>query len=154
MSLKNQKATELPITDERMTRFMISLEEAVELVWHAFEDAIGGEIYVKKIPSMKIGHIANAIMPNAKIKIIGIRPGEKLHEQMIAAEDALDTYEYPEHFKILPAINSWSSDRLRIKDGVQCKDGFTYASDNNPDWMSTNDLQNWITRDYHNMLKI
>ncbi|MBR6876811.1 MAG: UDP-N-acetylglucosamine 4,6-dehydratase (inverting), partial [Neisseriaceae bacterium] len=98
----------LPITDERMTRFMISLEQGVELVWHAFDDMVGGEIYVKKIPSMKVTDLAKAIAPECEQKIIGIRPGEKLHEQMIGAEDSFYTYEYPEHFKILPAIHGWS----------------------------------------------
>ena len=134
----------LPITDERMTRFMISLEEGVELVWHAFEDMQGGEIYVKKIPSMKVTDVARAAAPDAKHEIVGIRPGEKLHEQMISAEDALYTYEYPEHFKILPVINNWSSDPARIKDGEKVPEDFVYASDNNTEWMSVNELQAWI----------
>ena len=100
------KNDELPITDERMTRFMISLEEGVELVWHAFEDMVGGEIYVKKIPSMKVTDIARAVAPEAEQKIVGIRPGEKLHEQMIGFEDAPHTYEYQGHYKILPAITT------------------------------------------------
>ena len=95
------------LTDPRMTRFMISLEQGVELVWHAFDDMIGGEIYVKKIPSMKVTEIANVIAPDAEQKIIGIRPGEKLHEQMIGEEDSPNTYEYPEHYKILTHINNW-----------------------------------------------
>ena len=134
----------LPITDERMTRFMISLEEGVELVWHAFEDMQGGEIYVKKIPSMRVVDVACAVAPEAKHEIIGIRPGEKLHEQMISAEDALYTYEYPEHFKILPVINNWSCDPARIKDGKKVPEGFVYASDNNKEWMSVSELQAWI----------
>ena len=134
----------LPITDPRMTRFMITLEQGVELVWHAFEDMQGGEIYVKKIPSMKITDIAQAILPNGNFKTVGIRPGEKLHEQMISAEDALYTYEYPEHFKILPAIHNWSSDPFRIKDGVKVPEEFTYASDNNLEWMGVPELQAWI----------
>ena len=108
MSIKDQK--EMPITDSRMTRFMISLDQAVELVWHAFEDMIGGEIYVKKIPSLKVTDLAKVIAPNSKQKIIGIRPGEKLHEQMISSEDALSTFEYSEHFKILPQIHDWHLD--------------------------------------------
>ncbi len=142
MSIKD-KGT-LPITDARMTRFMISLEEGVELVWHSFEDMVGGEIYVKKIPSMKVTDLASVIAPNAKQEIIGIRPGEKLHEQMISAEDAYYTYEYPEHFKILPTINGWSDDPARIKDGKKVPEGFVYASDNNPEWMSPADLQAWL----------
>ena len=104
-------------SDARMTRFMISLEQGVELVWHAFEDMVGGEIYVKKVPSMFVTDIASTIDANATHQIIGIRPGEKLHEQMIGEEDAPNTYEYEEHYKILPAIHNWSNDPLRTKDG-------------------------------------
>ncbi|MCF8486837.1 MAG: UDP-N-acetylglucosamine 4,6-dehydratase (inverting) [Rhodobacteraceae bacterium] len=135
----------LPITDPRMTRFMISLEQGVELVWHAFEDMEGGEIYVKKIPSMTITEIANVAAPEARHDIVGIRPGEKLHEQMIGPEDAPHTYEYPQHFKILPAIHNWSASPVRIKDGVKVAEGFTYASDNNPHWMTEAELGAWIT---------
>ncbi len=134
----------LPITDPRMTRFMISLEQGVELVWHALEDMEGGEIYVKKIPSMKVPDIARVVAPEARQEVIGIRPGEKLHEQMIGPEDSAHTYEYPEHFKILPAIHNWSASPGRIKDGVKVAEGFTYASDSNPDWMSESQLQAWI----------
>lgn len=134
----------LTITDPRMTRFMISLEQGVELVWHAFEDMVGGEIYVKKIPSMTMPDVATAVSATAEQKIIGIRPGEKLHEQMISAEDSFHTYEYPEHFKILPAINGWDETPERIKDGVKVPEGFVYASDNNSEWMTTEQLQEWI----------
>lgn len=136
----------LPITDERMTRFMISLEEGVELVWHAFEDMEGGEIYVKKIPSMKVTDLARVIAPEAKQEVVGIRPGEKLHEQMISAEDAYYTYEYLEHFKILPQINNWDKDANRIKDGKLVPDGFVYSSNNNSEWMTDDDLQAWISQ--------
>jgi UDP-N-acetylglucosamine 4,6-dehydratase (inverting) len=134
----------LPITDERMTRFMITLEEGVELVWHAFDDMQGGEIYVKKIPSMRVTDIARAVDPNARLDIVGIRPGEKLHEQMIGAEDSPHTYEYTQYFKILPAIHEWSVDPGRIKDGKRVAEGFVYSSDNNADWMGIPDLQKWI----------
>jgi UDP-N-acetylglucosamine 4,6-dehydratase (inverting) len=139
----------LPITDNRMTRFMISLEQGVELVWHAFGDMQGGEIYVKKIPSMGITDIARAVAPEAAHECVGIRPGEKLHEQMISAEDALYTYAYPEHYKILPAIHDWSADPHRIKDGVKVPEGFVYSSDNNPEWMSVAQLQAWISANRH-----
>lgn len=142
MSIKNKGV--LPITDDRMTRFMISLEQGVELVWHAFEDMEGGEIYVKKIPSMKVTDLARVVAPEALQQVIGIRPGEKLHEQMISAEDAYYTYEYPEHFKILPTINNWGSCAKRIKDGKKVPEGFVYASDNNTEWMSDEELQAWI----------
>lgn len=134
----------LPITDARMTRFMITLEQAVQLVWHALEDMRGGEIYVKKIPSMTILDIARAVAPTAKHTMIGIRPGEKIHEQMIGSEDAPHTYEYADHYKILPAIHNWSSDPTRINSGVKVKDGFTYTSDQNTEWMPVERLQYWI----------
>lgn len=144
----------LPITDERMTRFMITLEQGVELVWHAFEDMEGGEIYVKKIPSMKVVDVATATVPGAHHQVVGIRPGEKLHEQMIGTEDATYTYEYPEHFKILPAINSWNNDPHRIKDGCKVAEGFTYCSDNNEQWMSIEDLRFWIEKNREKIGKI
>jgi UDP-N-acetylglucosamine 4,6-dehydratase len=134
----------LPVTDERMTRFMISLEQGVDLVWHAFSDMVGGEIYVKKIPSMRVLDLAAAVAPEAKIEIVGIRPGEKLHEQMIGPEDSFYTYEYPEHYKILPAIHSWDTSAERIKDGKRVQEGFNYSSDNNREWMSIAELQAWI----------
>ena len=134
----------LPITDARMTRFMITLEEGVNLVWHAFEDMVGGEIYVKKIPSMKVTDIARAVAPDARHDIVGIRPGEKLHEQMISFEDAHHTYEYDEHYKILPAIHNWSEDPARIGEGQKVAPDFTYCSDNNPEWMSVDTLRAWI----------
>lgn len=134
----------LPITDPRMTRFMITLEQGVELVWHAFEDMQGGEIYVKKIPSMNIQDIARAVAPDAEHKIIGIRPGEKIHEQMIGLEDAPYTFAYPSHYKILPMIHDWASDPERIKNGVRVTPDFVYTSDNNQDWMPIKELQDWI----------
>lgn len=134
----------LPITHNHMTRFMISLEQGVELVWHAFGDMVGGEIYVKKIPSMKVTDLARVVAPECKQVVVGIRPGEKLHEQMIGAEDAYYTYEYPEHFKILPTINEWGSSPERIKDGKKVPEGFVYASDNNAEWMTDVELQAWI----------
>jgi len=134
----------LPITDPKMTRFMITLEQAVEMVWDAFYDMSGGEIYVKKIPSMTICDIAKAIAPRADHKIIGIRPGEKIHEQMIGLEDAPNTFSYSNHYKILPMIHNWSSDPLRIKSGIKVPENFTYTSDNNSEWMSVEDLRAWI----------
>ena len=150
----NLKTDSVPITDTRMTRFMITLEEGVELVFHAFEDMIGGEIYVKKIPSMKVTDLGTAICPSSKQHIVGIRPGEKLHEQMIGKEDASSTYEYKEYFKILPVINGWGEDQSRIKDGIKVPDDFTYNSLDNKDWMSISDLQNWILDNEANIGKI
>jgi len=136
----------LPITDNRMTRFMISLEEGVELVWHAFDDMKGGEIYVKKIPSMKVTDVATAVDEKCKQEEVGIRPGEKLHEQMIGPEDALYTYEYKDHYKILPSINEWANDSERIGNGVNVDPDFIYSSDNNKEWMEISELQQWIEK--------
>jgi UDP-N-acetylglucosamine 4,6-dehydratase len=144
----------LPITDPRMTRFMITLEQGVDLVWHAFDDMEGGEIYVKKIPSMAVTDVARAVAPEAEQETIGIRPGEKLHEQMIGSEDAPHTFEYDEHFKILPAIHEWSESSERIKDGKPVADGFSYSSDNNDDWMSEEMLQKWISDNLENIGRI
>lgn len=144
LSLKDQK--KLPITDPRMTRFMITLEQGVDLVWQAFEDMVGGEIYVKKIPSMTITEIADSLVPGADKEIIGIRPGEKLHEQMIGPEDAPHTYEYDSYFKIIPAIHNWSSDPIRIKGGTKVVENFQYTSDNNPDWMTMDELTTWVSQ--------
>jgi UDP-N-acetylglucosamine 4,6-dehydratase len=152
MSIKDQGV--MPITDNRMTRFMISLDQAVKLVWHAFEDMVGGEIYVKKIPSMRVTDLARVIAPSANQNVIGIRPGEKLHEQMISAEDSWSTYEYPEHFKILPQIHEWYLDSNRIKDGERVPDGFVYESDKNPHWMSDEALLKWLTENENNIGKI
>ena len=137
----------LPITDERMTRFMITLEQGVELVWHAFENMEGGEIYVKKIPSMKVVDIARVVAPDARFNIIGIRPGEKLHEQMISAEDSYHAYEYPGYYKILPALHRWSEDPGRIGEGKRCPDGFCYSSDTNAEWMRPDELRAWLAQD-------
>jgi UDP-N-acetylglucosamine 4,6-dehydratase (inverting) len=142
MSIKDSGV--LPITDTRMTRFMISLEEGVELVWNAFGDMVGGETYVKKIPSMKVIDIAKVIAPEAKHEIVGIRPGEKVHEQMIGQEDSFSTYEYSDYFKILPQINDWHESQMRIKDGIKVPTDFVYASGNNTEWMTGKQLRDWI----------
>lgn len=134
----------LPITDVRMTRFMISLEQAVELVWHAFEDMEGGEIYVKKIPSMKVVDLAKTIAPEAHQQLIGIRPGEKIHEQMIGQEEAPQTFEYSSYYKILPIINGRWKDESLIKGGKHVAQDFSYTSDKNTQWMSQQDLLKWI----------
>lgn len=144
--IETAKSGKLTITDKRMTRFMISLEQGVELVWHAFDDMEGGEIYVKKIPSMNICDIATAVDQDAEQVEIGIRPGEKLHEQMIGVEDSHFTYEYPDHFKILPQICEWGSAEAMIKGGVKVPEGFSYRSDNNKKWMSIQQLQEWIEK--------
>ena len=136
----------LPITDPRMTRFMITLEQGVDLVWKAFDDMVGGEIYVRKIPSMTIEDIAEAIAPGRPTKIVGIRPGEKLHEQMIGLEDAPTTYEFPDYYKILPAINLWDRDADMVKGGKLVNEDFVYTSYHNSSWMKVGELQDWISK--------
>ena len=142
--IEQAKTGKLPITDKNMTRFMITLEQAVQLVWDAFSDMHGGEIYVKKIPSMNILDIAKAVSNEAKLEIIGIRPGEKVHEQMIGIEDARYTYEYDSYYKILPMLNDLYMDKDRIKNGIKVPDNFSYTSDSNKDWMNIEDLRGWI----------
>ena len=144
--METAKSGKLTITDKRMTRFMISLEQGVELVWHAFDDMEGGEIYVKKIPSMNICDIAKAVDENCEQVEIGIRPGEKLHEAMISQEDAFYTYEYPEHFKILPQICDFGTIETMIKGGKRVPEGFSYTSDNNKEWMTIPQLKEWIEK--------
>ena len=152
--MSKKEEGKLPITDERMTRFMITLDQGVELVWTALEDAEGGEIYVKKIPSMKVVDLAKTVAPEAEMEYVGIRPGEKLHEIMISVEDAMFTYEYDKYYKILPAIHNWYTDETRIKDGKKVPDGFSYTSDNNKEWMTKEELNKWINTDFHNMVKV
>jgi len=120
------------------------LEEGVKLVWKAFDDMCGGEIYIKKIPSMKVIDLATAIDENATQEVVGIRPGEKLHEEMIGEDDSIYTYEYDDYYKILPAINNWSTSKELIKNGKLVEEGFSYTSDNNKEWMSIKTLQKWI----------
>jgi FlaA1/EpsC-like NDP-sugar epimerase len=141
LSLKGQG--KLPVTDAQMTRFMVSLEQGIELVWHALDDMEGGEIYVKKAPSIKVVDIARGIDPEAEPYIVGIRPGEKLHEQLISAEDSHHTFDYDGHFKIVPAIDPLGN-KARVKDGRRVPVGFVYASNSNNDWMSVEALRAWI----------
>ena len=136
----------ITITDERMTRFMVSLDQGVQMVLKAFQDMHGGEIYVKKVPSMKIFDVKLAISKDAKVRITGIRPGEKLHEQMISHEDAPFTYEYPDYYKILPAINTIEKNKKLIDGGKAVADDFIYSSDSNSEWMSTEMLKTWLSK--------
>lgn len=150
--LLSQKKEEkfFTITDRRMTRFVTTLESAVKLVWKSFEDMQGGEIYVDKNPSIKILDIAKAIDVKKKIKIIGIRPGEKINEMMISSEDSRYTYEYGNYYKILPSINNWYQDKTRIKKGKKVKLNFEYTSDINSDWMTVNQMKSWIKKNFIN----
>ena len=144
ISLKeNNKLPE--ITHKDMTRFMITLEEGIKLVQIAFETSKGGEIYVKKIPSMKIIDIAEAIFSTSEFKEIGIRLGEKMHEQMISLEDSMTTYEYEDYYKILPPINNWHLDKSRIMEGKKVDKDFIYSSHNNKEWMEKDQLLSYLS---------
>ncbi|MDA8705598.1 UDP-N-acetylglucosamine 4,6-dehydratase (inverting) [Litoricolaceae bacterium] len=134
------------LTHPQMTRFMISLDESVDLVFQAFKEAVGGEIFVKKIPSMRVKDVIEALRPDLEIKETGIRPGEKVHEQMIGEEDNPYTYEYPSYYKILPSIHRWNADAARIGDGRPVSSGFRYTSDRNKEWMSADVLRAWVER--------
>lgn len=138
----------LPITDPKMTRFIITLQESVNLVVKAFERMEGGEVFVPKIPSTTILDIARAVAPDCETEVIGIRPGEKLHECMIPADEARHTLEFDDHFIIQPAFRSWSSKAPAYADeGQPCDEGFSYSSDNNAQWFSIEQLRAMIERD-------
>lgn len=147
--LSLDKSKPAPITNTDMTRFMISLQEGIDLVVTAFKESLGGEIYVKKIPSMKVTDVASAILGHDSVDVIGVRLGEKIHEQMISAEDSLTTYSYDGYYKILPSINNWHNDKNRIKDGVKVDEGFVYSSNNNEDWMTKSQLIKFLKKEGH-----
>ncbi len=136
IKLRDQGAKELPITDMRMTRFNISLQEGVDLVMWALKNHLGGELFIPKIPSYRITDVAKAIAPNLPLKEIGIRPGEKLHEEMITVTDALDTIDLGKYYVILPSVSFMHTREEFIKhhNAVPVPDGFHYSSDNNTDW--------------------
>lgn len=131
---------ELPITDYRMTRFWISLEEGVKLVVKALEESRGGETFISKIPSFKITDLAQAMLPGCKMPEVGIREGEKLHEVMVPAEDSIRTYEYDKHYIIYPNYDWWNRNKM-IPGGKLVEPGFIYSSGTNKEWLSVKDIQ-------------
>ncbi|MCK4650910.1 UDP-N-acetylglucosamine 4,6-dehydratase (inverting) [Candidatus Babeliales bacterium] len=133
-------AKELPITDERMSRFWLRLEDAVEIVLMAFEIMHGGELFVKKIPSMKVIDLAMAVAPNLSLKYVGIRPGEKIHEVMITKEDARNTLEYDNYYVVKPSFGIKILDE-NYKNGKLVRDGFEYHSGNNHDWLTVDKMK-------------
>ena len=143
---KNNPYRKFPITDIRMTRFMISLDEAIDLVILALEKMIGGEIFIKKIPSMKVIEIAQAIDPDREIEIVGIRPGEKLHEEMIVPDDARNTIDCGDYYVITPDHPFWDRDSEMQNSNQLVEPNFHYRSDINPSWMSVPDLQAWLSK--------
>lgn len=138
MNIKNSGV--IPITDERMTRFWITLDQGINLVFNGFEKMHGGEIFVPKIPSMKVIDLANALASDCQIKITGIRPGEKLHECMIGEDDAPYTLEFDDHYEIHPAIHDWYLEPARNIGGKKVSEGFRYSSEINQNWINKDGL--------------
>lgn len=134
-------ATTLPITDTRMTRFWITLQQGVEFVISCFDQMQGGEIFVPKIPSMRVVDVARTLAPELPHNVVGVRPGEKLHEVMITADDSRQTIEYPDRYVISPAFAWWRREHPGPENGAAVADGFCFASDTNPDWLSSEDLR-------------
>jgi UDP-N-acetylglucosamine 4,6-dehydratase len=143
--LKKRREGVIPITDERMTRFNITLEEGVNLVLYALAHMWGGEIFVPKIPSYRITDLAEAIAPDCERKIIGMRPGEKLHEEMITATDAMNSVEFDSYFVILPSMRLWDVDKFtKAFGGRPCQPGFCYSSGANTQWLSVGQIRELI----------
>lgn len=136
----NNGGKELPITDYRMTRFWISLQQGVELVIKALEEAKGGETFISKIPSFKITDLAQAMMPGCEMPEVGIREGEKLHEIMVTVEDSMTTYEYEKHFIVYPQM-VWSKDKTPMPTGKKVEDGFSYSSGTNKEWLTVEEIR-------------
>ncbi|ABW20046.1 UDP-N-acetylglucosamine 4,6-dehydratase (inverting) [Alkaliphilus oremlandii] len=137
--------TELPITDFRMSRFWITLEEGVELVFKALEESKGGETYISKIPSFKITDLAKAMLPNCNLKEVGIREGEKLHEVMVTKDDSRTTYEYDKHYIVYPHFDWWNVKNYFTEGGKLIEEGFEYDSGVNTEWLDVEDLRKLLT---------
>ncbi len=147
-SIIDKGGDELPITDYRMTRFWISLEEGVKLVIKALEESRGGETFISKIPSFKITDLAQAMLPGCKMPEVGIREGEKLHEIMVTREDSMFTYEYEKHYIIYPHFNWWGRDNV-IPGGKLVEPEFEYSSGINKEWLSVEDIKELLKTDIH-----
>lgn len=143
--MNKRKEGVLPITDPNMTRFNISLREGVDMVLHALETAWGGEIFVPKIPSYRITEVASAIAPSSKQEVIGIRPGEKVHEEMISSSDSFTTYDLGKYYAILPQAPVWDlKEYIQTFKAKPVKPGFNYNSGTNPDWLSVEQIRTLI----------
>lgn len=142
---KKSKDGVIPITDKKMTRFNITLEDGVNLVLYALRNMWGGEIFVPKIPSYRIMDIAEAVAPGCKIETVGIRPGEKLHEEMITETDAINTLEFENYYVILPSMELWDVDNFRKAfNGKNCPAGFSYGSGKNNEWLTVEQIRDLI----------
>jgi len=145
--MQKKKTGVIPITDPNMTRFNISLQEGADLVLHALEQAWGGEIYVPKIPSYKITEVAKAIAPECKIEIVGIRPGEKVHEEMITESDSFSTYDLGKYYVILPQVTNWNlQEYIKEFKAKKVEEGFQFNSGKNTEWVNAADIQELIKK--------
>ena len=152
--MKKKKDGKLPITDTEMTRFNISLDQGVEMVLFALKNAWGGELYVPKIPSYKILDLAKAIAPECEIEIVGIRPGEKIHEEMITSSDSYQTYDIENYYVILPQNPQWNlNEFIKFFKGKKVKKGFNYSSVNNNEWETVNSLRKLIKKNFYTDFK-
>jgi UDP-N-acetylglucosamine 4,6-dehydratase len=143
--LKMRESGVVPITDPRMTRFWITLEQGVEFVLKCLEQMRGGEVFVPKIPSMNIMDLARAIAPNCETKLVGIRPGEKLHEVMVPEDDARRTIEFEDYFAILPTVQEWEpNEGYQAQGGTLCPEGFRYSSETNTQWLTIDELRKMV----------
>lgn len=139
-----EQGSPLPITDTRMTRFWITLPQAVDFVIQSFATMHGGELYVPRIPSMRVVDLAHAISPDAELVEVGIRPGEKLHEEMISSEDARRTIRQPDRYVVMPTLAEWG---FVTPEGYPVEEGFAYTSDTNDSWLSVEDIQAMLDAD-------
>ena len=145
--LKKREEGFLPITDPNMTRFNISLDGGVDMVLHALNEAWGGEIFIPKIPSYKITDVATALAPDAPQKIIGIRPGEKIHEEMVTSSDSFYTYDLGKYYVILPSVPNWDIDKFKTQfNAKNVEAGFSYNSGDNTEWETVDSLRKLIVK--------
>jgi len=143
--MKKRNEGFLPITDTSMTRFNISLDGGVDMVFHALDAAWGGELFVPKIPSYKITEVATAIAPNTEQRVVGIRPGEKIHEEMITTSDSFNTYDLGKYYTILPTVPTWDlQEYIKEFNAKKVPQGFSYNSGDNEEWVSIKDLREFI----------
>jgi len=153
--LNRKKTGVLPITDATMTRFNISLQEGADMVLHAMETAWGGEIFVPKIPSYKITDVAKAIGPECKHEIIGIRPGEKIHEEMITSSDSFSTYDLGKYYAILPQVTNWNmDDYTKHFHAIKVPAGFQYNSAENQEWVGVDEIRSLIVKHVDSDFKV
>ena len=153
--MKKKETGIIPITEANMTRFNISLEDGVDMVLHALDKSWGGELWVPKIPSYNIVELATAIAPNCKQEIIGIRPGEKIHEEMITSSDSFSTYDLGKYYVILPQVPNWKlDDYIKKFNAKKVEEGFSYTSNNNTDWESVESLRKLIVEHVDSDFKV